>query len=62
MIKPLKHKETPYLKIYLFFSTKQQVSKRCLGDLIIHVTVMSHSRDDCRKEELKLQKWCFFMF
>jgi hypothetical protein len=31
---------------------------------IIHVTVMSHSRDDNRKEELNLQK-ChleFFMF
>jgi hypothetical protein len=29
---------------------------------IIHVTVMSHSRDDYRKKELKLQKWCSFMF
>ena len=29
---------------------------------IIHVTVMSHSRDDNRKEELNLQKWRFFMF
>ena len=29
---------------------------------IIHVTVMSHSRDDYRKKELKLQKWCFIMF
>ena len=29
---------------------------------IIHVTAMSHNRDDYRKKELKLQKWCFFMF
>jgi hypothetical protein len=27
-----------------------------------HVTVMSHNKDDYRKEELNLQKWCFFMF
>jgi hypothetical protein len=29
---------------------------------IIHVAVMPYSRDDYRKEELNLQKWCFFMF
>ena len=29
---------------------------------IIHTTVISHSSDDYRKEELNLQKWCFFMF
>ena len=29
---------------------------------VIYVTVMSHSRDDYRKEELNLQKWRFFMF
>ena len=29
---------------------------------IIHVTVMSHSRDDYRRKELKLQKCCFIMF
>ena len=29
---------------------------------LIDVTVMSHSRDDNRKEELNLQKWRFFIF
>ena len=29
---------------------------------IIHVTVISHNRDDTRKKELNLQKWRFFMF
>ena len=29
---------------------------------IIHVMVMSHSWNGHRKKELKLQKWCFFMF
>ena len=29
---------------------------------IIQTTVIFHSRDDYRKEELNLQKSCFFMF
>ena len=29
--------------------------------IIIHVTVMSHNRDDYRKKELKVKKLCFIV-
>jgi hypothetical protein len=34
----------------------------CFVYRIMHVTVMSHNRDDYRKKELKLEKLCFIMF